>query len=58
MISAINLIWIIPLAAALGLLLGAMAAAANWKKYPNQFRALEDYTVDGTINGELDRDKI
>jgi hypothetical protein len=32
MISAINLIWIIPLAAALGLLLGAMAAAAKDNK--------------------------
>lgn len=39
-------------------LVDSYKAAANWKKYPNQFRALEDYTVDGTINGELDRDKI
>lgn len=29
-----------------------------WSKYANQFRALEDYTVDGTITGELDESKI
>lgn len=29
MISALNLIWIIPLAAAFGLLLGALASAAK-----------------------------
>lgn len=33
-------------------------AATNWSKIPNQFRALEDYTIDGTINGELDSSKI
>ena len=26
----------------------------NWSTYASQFRALEDYTVDGTITGELD----
>lgn len=31
---------------------------ASWSKYANQFRALEDYTVDGTIDGELDETKI
>ena len=29
-------------------------AATNWSTYADQFRALEDYTVDGTITGELD----
>lgn len=29
-------------------------AATNWSTYAAQFRALEDYTVDGTVTGELD----
>ena len=29
-----------------------------WSTYTNQFRVLEDYTVDGTITGELDPNKI
>ena len=28
--------------------------ATNWSTYAAQFRALEDYTVDGTVTGELD----
>lgn len=32
--------------------------ATNWSTYAAQFRTLEDYTVDGTITGELDWDKI
>ena len=32
--------------------------ATNWTIYADQFRALEDYTVDGTITGELDESKI
>ena len=32
--------------------------ATNWSTYATQFRALEDYTVDGTVNGELDESKI
>lgn len=32
--------------------------ATNWSTYSTQFRALEDYTVDGTITGELDPNKI
>lgn len=32
--------------------------ASNWKTYAAQFRALEDYTVDGTITGALDESKI
>lgn len=30
----------------------------NWSTYSAQFRALEDYTVDGTVTGELDETKI
>lgn len=33
-------------------------AATNWSTYADRFRALEDYTVDGTITGELDESKI
>lgn len=32
--------------------------ATNWSAYAAQFRALEDYTVDGTITGELDDFKV
>lgn len=32
--------------------------ATNWSTYADQFRALEDYTVDGTTTGELDETKI
>ena len=32
--------------------------ADYWNAFENQFRALEDYTVDGTITGELDPNKI
>jgi hypothetical protein len=32
--------------------------ATNWSTFGTQFRALEDYTVDGTITGELDETKI
>ena len=32
--------------------------ATNWATYANQFRSLEDYTVDGTVTGELDPTKI
>ena len=32
--------------------------ATNWTTYADQFRALEDYTVDGTVTGELDETKI
>lgn len=33
-------------------------AATNWSTFATQFRALEDYTVDGTITGELDETKV
>lgn len=39
-------------------LIDSYKAATNWSAYANQFRALEDYTVDGTITGELDESKI
>lgn len=39
-------------------LVDSYKAATNWSTYATQFRALEDYTVDGTITGELDSTKI
>lgn len=39
-------------------LLDSYKTATNWSTYANQFRALEDYTVDGTVTGELDESKI
>lgn len=39
-------------------LVDSYKAATNWSTYAAQFRALEDYTVDGTITGELDESKI
>lgn len=39
-------------------LLAEYQAATNWAAISSQIRALEDYTVDGTITGELDPDKI
>lgn len=33
-------------------------SATNWSTYSTQFRALEDYTVDGTVTGALDPNKI
>lgn len=32
--------------------------ATNWTTFADRFRALESYTVDGTITGELDESKI
>lgn len=32
--------------------------ATNWSTYANQFRAIEDYTVDGTVTGEFDESKL
>ena len=32
--------------------------ATKWSAHANQFRALEDYTVDGTTTGKLDPNKI
>ena len=43
-------------------LIESYQVATNWKtiygKNANAFRALEDYTVDGTLTGELDSNKI
>lgn len=39
-------------------LVDSYKTATNWTTYAAQFRALEDYTVDGTIDGELDESKI
>jgi hypothetical protein len=39
-------------------LVDSYKSATNWSTYANQFRALEDYTVDGTIAGALDESKI
>ena len=39
-------------------LVDSYKAATNWSTYADQFRALEDYTVDGTVTGELDESKI
>ena len=39
-------------------LVDSYKAATNWSTVADQFRALEDYTVDGTITGELDETKI
>ena len=39
-------------------LVDSYKAASNWSTFADQFRALEDYTVDGTITGELDTSKI
>lgn len=39
-------------------LVDSYKSATNWSTYANQFRALEDYTVDGSTDGELDASKI
>ena len=39
-------------------LVDSYKAASNWSTYASQIRALEDYTVDGTITGALDEAKI
>lgn len=39
-------------------LVDSYKSATNWSAYASQIRALEDYTVDGTITGELDETKI
>lgn len=39
-------------------LVDTYTAASNWSNFAAQFRALEDYTVDGTTTGELDPTKI
>ena len=39
-------------------LIDSYKAAEYWSKWANKFRALEDYTVDGTTTGALDESKI
>lgn len=39
-------------------LVDSYKSATNWSVYADQIRALEDYTVDGTVTGELDETKI
>lgn len=39
-------------------LLSSYQSASNWSNISAQFRALEDYTVDGTTTGALDTTKI
>lgn len=39
-------------------LVDSYKTATNWSTYADQFRALEDYTVDGTVTGDLDETKI
>ena len=39
-------------------LINSYKVATNWSVYASQFRALENYTVDGTTTGELDPNKI
>lgn len=39
-------------------LVDSYKTATNWSTYASQFRALEDYTMDGTVTGELDESKI
>ena len=34
-------------------LVDSYKAAANWSNFANQFRSLEEWTVDGTVTGEL-----
>lgn len=39
-------------------LVDSYKTATNWANYADRIRAVEDYTVDGTITGELDETKI
>lgn len=39
-------------------LVDSYKAATNWSTYASKFRAIEDYTVDGTTTGALDESKI
>ena len=63
-LSSTNAFTLTPIASGTGYiyvpksLVDSYKSATNWSVYANQFRALEDYTVDGTITGELDESKI
>ena len=39
-------------------LVDSYKAATNWSTYADQIRAVEDYTVDGTISGDMNKTKI
>lgn len=39
-------------------LIASYKSATNWARYESAFRALEDYTVDGTTTGALDPNKV
>ena len=39
-------------------LVDSYKSATNWSRYASQIRAIEEYTVDGTITGELDLEKM
>ena len=39
-------------------LINTYKTATNWVTYASKFRALEDYTVDGTTTGALDESKV
>lgn len=39
-------------------LVESFKVATNWSAFAEQFRAIEDYTVDGTLSGEIDRSKV
>ena len=39
-------------------LIDSYKVATNWSAYADKFKAIEDYTVDGTTTGELDKTKI
>lgn len=39
-------------------MLSSYTSSTYWKSHSSQIRVLEDYTVDGTIMGELDESKI
>ena len=39
-------------------LIDSYKTAKNWSSHAAQFRALEDYTVDGTVTGAIDETKI
>lgn len=41
-----------------GTLVDSYKISTNWSSYADQIRALEEYTVDGTVTGELDTSKI
>ena len=63
-LSAVNCFTSTPIASGTGYiyvpraLVDSYKTATNWATYANQFRALEDYTVDGTVTGEIDESKI